>query len=108
MPIPPACERVPGSGITAGVTDAGWEMRSIPPDFTNIPGIGVAAGAPGSDRETMPTPSDCKRVPGNGGDAGDIFFVKFYVDDGILVEVRFFQDRRKLRRAIESLGSDHF
>ena len=44
----------------------------------------------------------------NGGDAGDLFFVRFYVDDDILVEVRFFQDRRRLRLAIESLESDHF
>ena len=76
----------------------------IPPDRTHIPGAGVATGAPGPDQETMSIPSDCERVPGNGGDAGDPFFVRFYVDDGILVEVRFFQDGRKLRRAMESLA----
>lgn len=59
-------------------------------------------------RETMSIPSDCERVSGAGGNAGDQFFVRFYVDDGILVEVRFFQDGRRLRRAIESLASDHF
>ena len=88
MPIPPDCERVPGSGITTGVTHASWETLSIPPDRTHIP--------------------DCERVPGNDGDAGDPFFVWFYVDGGILVKVRFFQDGRRLRRAIESLASDHF
>ena len=76
----------------------------IPPDRTHIPGAGVATGAPGPDQETMSIPSDCERVPGNGGHAGDPFFVRFYVDDGILVEVRFFQDGCKLRRAMESLA----
>ena len=108
MSIPPDCQRVRGSGITAGVTDASWETMSIRPDCTHIPGAGVAAGAPGPDRETMPIPSDCERVPGNGSDAVDPFFVRFCVDDGILVEVCFFQDGRRLRRAIESLASDHF
>ena len=60
---------------------------SIPPDSTHIPGAGVAAGVPSPDRETMPIPSDCEGVPGNGSDAGNPFFVRFYVDDGILVEV---------------------
>ena len=50
--------------------------------------------------------SDCECVPRTGGDAGYHFFVRFYVDDGILVEVRFFQDGRRLRRAIESLPPD--
>ena len=77
---------------------------SIPPDRTHIPGADIATGAPGPDRETMSIPSDCERVPGNGGDAGGPFFVRFYVDDGILVGVRFFQDGRKLRRAMESLA----
>ena len=96
MPIPPDYKRVPGSGITAGVTDAGWETMSILPDHIRIPGAGVAAGAPGPDRETISIPSDYERVPGNAGDAGDTFFVRFHVDDGILVEARFFQDGRRL------------
>ena len=108
MPIRPDCERALGSCITAGVTDAGWETMSIPPHRVHIPGAGVVAGAPGPDRETMPIPSDCERVLGNGGDVGDPFFVSPYVDDGILVEVHFFPDGRRLRRAIESIASDHF
>ena len=56
----------------------------------------------------MPIPSDCERVPGNGGDAGNPFFVRVYVDDVILVEDRFFQDGRRLRRPVESLASDNF
>ena len=104
MPIPPDWERVPDFGVTAGVTDVGWETISIPPDQAHIPG----AGAPGPDRETMPIPSDCERVAGNEGDAGDPFFVRFCIDDGILVEVRSFLDERRLRRAKESLASDLF
>ena len=105
MLIPPDCERVPGS---VGATGAGWETMSIPPDRGHIPCAGVVTGAPGPDRETMPIPSDCERVTGAGGDAGDPFFVQFYVDDGILFEVPFFQDGRRLRLAFESLASDHF
>ena len=80
---------------------------SIPQDRSHIPDAGVAIGAPGPDRETMPIPSECERVLGTGVDAGDPFFVRFYVDDRILVEARFFQDGRSLRRAIESLASGH-
>ena len=108
MSIPSDCERASGSGITAGVTDAGWKTMSIPPNCVHIPCVNVAAGAPSHDQETMPIPSDFERVPGNGCDAGDPFFVRFYVDDGILVDARFFQDRRRLRRAIESVASDPF
>lgn len=61
-----------------------------------------------TEREVMPIPPDCERVPGSGGGAGDRYFVRFHVDDGILVEVLFFRDGRRLRRAIESLASDHF
>ena len=81
---------------------------SVLPDSTNIPGAGVATGAPGPDRETMSIPSDCERAPGAGGDAGDPFFLKFYVDDGILVEVRFFQHGGRLQLAMKSLASDCF
>ena len=88
MPIPPDCEHVPGSGVTASATDAGWESISIPPDRIHVPGAGIAAGAP--DPEIMLIPSDCERVTGTIGDAGDLFFVRFYVDDSILLEVRFF------------------
>ena len=71
MLVPADYERVPGSGITAGVTDAGWETMSLPPDHTHIPGAGFTAGAPGPDQDTMPIPSYCERVPGNGGDTSD-------------------------------------
>ena len=47
-------------------------------------------------------------MSGTGGDASDPFFVRFYVDGDILVEVRFFQDGRRLQRAKEYLASDPF
>lgn len=65
--------------------------------------VGAAIG-----RETTPIPSNCERVRGAGGNCDDFFFVRFYVDGGILVEVRFFRDGRRLRRAVESLASDRF
>ena len=53
MLIPPACERVPGPGVTTGATDADWETMSIPPDRGHVPGVSVATGAPGPDQEMM-------------------------------------------------------
>lgn len=44
----------------------------------------------------------------DGGFAGWGFFVRYYVDDGVLVEAKFFQDGRRCRRAVQSLASDHF
>ena len=34
--------------------------------------------------------------------------MRYYVDDGILIEVRFFADGRRCRKAVQSLASDHF
>lgn len=53
-------------------------------------------------------PSDCARVQGWSGRTGSVFFVRYYVDDGILVEVQWFQDGRRCIRALQSLASDHF
>lgn len=103
--ILPDWELVLGSGVTTCAADAGWEATdagretiSIPPDYAHIPAAGVAAGAPGPMTQS---PSDCERVLDIGSDAGDPFFVRFYVDNCILVVIRFFQDERKLRRATE-------
>ena len=97
-------------GITVGANDVCWETMSIPRDRAHMPGAGIATSAPGPDRKTVPTPSDCERVPGTGtgSDDGGPFFVLFYVDDGILVEVSVVQDGRRLRRAMESLVLDYF
>ena len=98
MPIPPDCERVPGSSDTAGATDGSWGTISIAPDRAHKPGAGVAGVAAGRNRETIPIPSDCESVPGTGGDAGNPFFVRFYVDDNILKEVRYDVPWSPLRR----------
>ena len=76
MLIPPDCERVPGSGVTAGATDALSETKS-----THMPGAGVAGVAIDPYRETMTILPDCERVSGTHGDAGDPFFVRFYIED---------------------------
>ena len=51
-------------------------------------------------------PRDCVRVQGWGDGTGNVFFVQYYVDDGILVEVQWFQDNRRCIRALQSLASD--
>ena len=38
---------------------------------------------------------DCGPVFGSGGNAGNYFFVRYYVDDGILVEVQWWPDGRR-------------
>ena len=53
-------------------------------------------------------PRDCRPVPGTGGTTGGYFFVRYYVDDGILVEVQWWPDGRRCLRAVQSLASDHF
>ena len=53
-------------------------------------------------------PRDCRTVSGSGGYAGSRFFVRYYVDDGILVEVQWWPDGRRCMRAVQSLASDHF
>ena len=97
---------MPSSGVTTGATDAGLGTMSIPSDYEHMRGAAVAAGAPGPDGGTMLIPSHCKRGPGTIVDAVDPFTVRFYIDDGILVGVGFFQDGRRLRSDIESLASD--
>lgn len=46
--------------------------------------------------------------PGRGGGVNDDFFVEYYVDDGILVEVQHFANRGRCLTASASLASDHF
>ena len=53
-------------------------------------------------------PRDCVRIQDVGGETGSEFFVRYYVDDGILVEIQWFPDGRRCIRAIQSLASDHF
>lgn len=47
--------------------------------------------------------NDCSRVPGVGGDAENPLFVRYYVDDGILVEVRCFNDGHRCLSAVHHL-----
>ena len=110
------CERVPSAGDVAGSPDAGRETMPIPPGREHVQSSGVTTDvtdlvgrryryrqmahthkAPALPLAPLtltgrrcPT-SECERVHGNGGDAGDPFFVRFYVEDGILVDVRFFR-----------------
>lgn len=57
--------------------------------------------------EPVSVPTDCSVVPGERGFAGDAFFVRYYVDDGILVEVHIFKDDCRCLRPIQSLACDH-
>ena len=50
---------------------------------------------PCTSRTATPVPADYLKVAGDGGWAGSPYWVRYYVDDGVLVEVRFFNDGRR-------------
>lgn len=55
-----------------------------------------------------PFPPHCRIPPGVGGGAADNFFIRFYVDDGILVEVAWSPTGERCKRASASCATDHF
>ena len=64
--------------------------------------------APPRGSSVASLPHDCQTVSGGGGYAGSRFFVRYYVDNGILVEVQWWPDGRRCMRSVQSLMSDHF
>ena len=66
-------------------------------------GISPPRGVP-----VVSIPGDCGPVSGSGGNAGNYFLVRYYVDDGILVEFQFWPDGRRCLRAVQSLASNRF
>ena len=60
-----------------------------------------------TDRPTS-LPPGCRVPRGRGGWRRTPFFVLYYVDDGILVEVPWRPDGLRCRRAFASLASDHY
>ena len=53
-------------------------------------------------------PGDCQPVPGTGGNTGSCVCVRYYVEDGIIVELQWWPDGCRCQRAVKSLASDHF
>ena len=70
--------------------------------------VGHVRLAPPRGGSVTSLPRDCRTVSGSGGYAGSRFFVRYYVDDGILVEVQWWPDGRHCMRTVQSLASDHF
>ena len=68
----------------------------------------VAVNTPRATDRPPPFPSACRLPGGQGGGRWGRFFVRYYVDDGILVEVQWWSDGRRCRRASASLASNHF
>ena len=74
-------------------------------------GLTAAAGVTVAKTQNRPfvlVPQDCAQIPGAGGLISDPFFVRFYADDAILVEIVQWLDFRRCLRATQSLASDHF
>ena len=59
-------------------------------------------GGPG-----VPLLGDCQPMPGTGGDTGSCLLVRYYVDDGIFIELQWWPDGRRCQRAVQSLASGH-
>ena len=53
-------------------------------------------------------PGDIGPVSGSGGNAGNNNFVRYYLQDGILVELQWSPDGRRCLRAVQSLASEYF
>ena len=53
-------------------------------------------------------PRDCGPVPGIGVNTRSNYFVRYYVDDGILAELQWWPEGRRCLRAVQSVASDHF
>lgn len=53
-------------------------------------------------------PPGCVLSRESGGRRNDSFFIGFYVDDGIRVEIQWFPNGDRCKRASESCASDHF
>ena len=51
-------------------------------------------------------PRDCRTVCDSGRYAGNRVFVRYYVYDGIFVEVQWWPDDHRCMRAVQSLASD--
>lgn len=68
----------------------------------------VQVVSPPDEITAVPLPVDCQTIVGDGAFAGCPFFVRYYVDDGVLIEGRFFADGRRCLRAVRSLATDHF
>ena len=63
--------------------------------------------SPPRGAQVVSIPHEFGPVPGSGGNTGRILFVRYYGDDGILVELQWWTDTRRCLRAVQSLASDH-
>lgn len=91
-----------GGGTAPGI--GGWK-----PLRSNIPTKGAAGVAhveyaPPKEIAVVPLPRDFQPVPGVGGNTGSDFFLRYYVDDSIIVELQWWPDGRRCRRALQSLA----
>ena len=63
---------------------------------------------PPCESRTAALPPGYVAPPGRGGGADDSFFARFYVDDGVSVEVQWYPSSDRCLCASASLASDHF
>ena len=68
----------------------------------------VSVASPRATDRPAPLPPGCRVHRGRGGGRRSLFFVLYCVDDGIFVEVQWWPDGRRYRRASASLASDQY
>ena len=68
----------------------------------------VAVTPPGEADRPAVLPPFCRVPRGQEGGKSSDFFVRHYAEDGILVEVQWWPDGRRCRRASASLASGHY
>lgn len=98
-------------GLAAAALEHSHNHTSFRGARPTASGVKAAAGVSIPERpaaRATPLPTGCNQLPGTGGGPDDVFFVRYYVDDGVLVEVQWFRDGRRCRKATQSLASDHF
>lgn len=78
------------------------------------PLLGVVQGSAGvsiperPQPRTVGLPSGRDQLPGADGGPGDVFFARYNVGNGILVEVQWFKDGRRCIRATQPLVLEYF
>ena len=55
----------------------------------------------------VPLPGDIQPLPGTEGNTGRSFYLRYFVDDGVLLELQWWPDGRRCQRAVQSLASDY-
>ena len=92
----PGCWSLFPSALEHSLTHTNFQSAAVSPEGAAAVDH-VQIVPQGDGRTAFPLPRDCQQTMGTGGFAGSPFFVRSNVDDGGLVEGRYFSRRTPLR-----------